>query len=353
MMWTQPPPPMWMNANGAAAALKTDESARTWHFNKTKMCKFHIIGACSKGTACPFAHNRVEMQPLPDLTCTKLCKELIDTGVCSNKNCTYAHNKVQLRTTSTYHRTKLCRFSQMGHCALGSKCNFAHNADELRPVDATVDNGEDQSAQANFCSTAIAQDFSALPQTPYFPSPMFWPDMGVPTLEFVNVEDPGTEMFCPPGLEAYQTSSPLRSLSPVRISLGSDDVDGPLYVTQTSFKPTKGQGLLRSVRSAGSRLSHLGSDEPAFIAPLRPSRSAGSRLAELGDSRRPQKDALVGLGHYFEGDNSSTPSCLSPRGSAHSTEGDDLCQAESPLLPSDMQRKMAESLLSALRDQAA
>jgi len=345
---------MWMNANGASGASDKDESARTWHFNKTKMCKFHIIGVCSKGPACPFAHSKVEMRPLPDLTCTKLCKDLIETGMCNNKACTYAHNKVQLRTTSTYHKTKLCRFSQMGHCALGSKCNFAHTEDELRPADATMDAGAVQSMQANFCDNTNIMGYPAHAQ--YLPPTMFWPDMSSisaaekqkPMRGIVKVEDPGTDLPCPPGLESFHTTSPLRSMSPVRISLKSDDADSPLYVTQTSCMPQTEHGLLRSVRSAGDRLSDLGRNEPAFIAPLRTSRSAGSRLAELGDSRRPQKDALAGLGHYFEGDNTSTPSCLSPRGSAYSTEGDD--QAESAL-SLDMQRKMAESLLTALREQ--
>lgn len=332
---------------------------RTWHFNKTKMCKFHIIGACAKGPACPFAHSKAEMKALPDLTCTKLCKALIETGVCNNKACTYAHNKVELRTTSTYHKTKLCRFSLMGHCALGSKCNFAHTADELRPTDeATMTNEvEDQSTQKNFYANST-MGYPVVSHSQLSP-PIFWPDMYSMTAtdtqertEIVNVEGSGNDMVPPPGLGFRDSSSPLRSMSPVRISLKSGDADGPLYVTQTSFTPKIGEGLLRSVRSAGERLSDLGSNEPAFVKPLRTIRSAGGRLADLGDSRHNQKDLFVG--HYFEGDNSSTPSYLSPRGSVHSTDhGDDHSQAETPLLALDMQRKMADSLLEALRAPAA
>jgi len=172
--------------------------------------------------------------------------------------------------------------------------------------------------------------------------------------ELVNVEGSGNEMVSPPGLDLYNSLSPLRSMSPLRISLKSDDADGPLYVTQTSFTPNIGEGLLRSVRSAGERLYDLGSNEPAFVKPLRTIRSAGGRLADLGDSRHPQKDPFMSVGHYFEGDNTSTPSYLSPRGSVHSTDyGDDHCQAEMPLLVLDMQRKMADSLLEALRVPAA
>merc|ERR1719329_1400083 len=84
--------------------------SRAWHFSKTKMCKFEIIGMCAKGSLCPFAHAKREMRPLPDLTRTKLCTTLIETGACHNANCTYAHNRDELRTTSTFHKTKFCRF---------------------------------------------------------------------------------------------------------------------------------------------------------------------------------------------------------------------------------------------------
>jgi hypothetical protein len=66
-------------------------------FSKTKMCKFFILGQCTKGHECCFAHDNVELQLPPDLQRTKLCKTLINTGVCKDPNCSYAHNKVELR----------------------------------------------------------------------------------------------------------------------------------------------------------------------------------------------------------------------------------------------------------------
>jgi len=66
-------------------------------FVKTKMCRFHLLGICSKGASCPFAHESTEMNPLPDLSKTKLCKTLINTGVCEDVDCTYAHNREELR----------------------------------------------------------------------------------------------------------------------------------------------------------------------------------------------------------------------------------------------------------------
>jgi hypothetical protein len=61
------------------------------------MCKFFIMGICTKGDGCRFAHEKTQLQTLPDLSCTKLCKTLIATGVCNNADCRYAHNKEQLR----------------------------------------------------------------------------------------------------------------------------------------------------------------------------------------------------------------------------------------------------------------
>merc|ERR1719174_2674632 len=70
---------------------------RTLIFEKTKMCKFHILGLCVKGTECRFAHDRDELNGLPDLYRTKLCKTLINTGSCEDPNCRYAHSKDELQ----------------------------------------------------------------------------------------------------------------------------------------------------------------------------------------------------------------------------------------------------------------
>jgi hypothetical protein len=78
-------------------AAPTPRSAK--QFAKTKMCKFHILNLCSKGTQCPFAHNKAELSPLPDLSCTKLCKTLLKTGRCDIPGCKYAHSGSELRPT--------------------------------------------------------------------------------------------------------------------------------------------------------------------------------------------------------------------------------------------------------------
>jgi len=126
-------------ASAAVADMSADDKkSRLCQFSKTKMCKFNVLGKCTKGEKCPFAHEGLELRKLPDLRCTKLCKVLIQTGQCTSKSCTYAHSKEELRSTGAFHKTKLCRFMQTGHCTLGAKCNFAHSSVELREPE-TID----------------------------------------------------------------------------------------------------------------------------------------------------------------------------------------------------------------------
>lgn len=78
-------------------ANQVDRSDRVAVFGKTKLCKFHVLGVCSKGTACNFAHEQNQLNHLPDLAKTRICKTLISTGQCSNPDCLYAHSKDELR----------------------------------------------------------------------------------------------------------------------------------------------------------------------------------------------------------------------------------------------------------------
>ncbi|CAK0799089.1 unnamed protein product, partial [Prorocentrum cordatum] len=64
------------SAGGHGERDNEARSERIVVFEKTKMCKFHIMGICTKGDGCRFAHERTQLQTLPDLSCTKLCKTL-------------------------------------------------------------------------------------------------------------------------------------------------------------------------------------------------------------------------------------------------------------------------------------
>jgi hypothetical protein len=126
------------NRNGKGNSGKQSWQSSQNHIwaqlSKTKMCKYKLQGTCTKGKACNFAHDEVEMQGLPDLSCTKLCAQFLQVGKCDNPACTYAHSKDELRATSDFHKTKMCRFWPLGSCELGNKCRFAHCDLELRPA---------------------------------------------------------------------------------------------------------------------------------------------------------------------------------------------------------------------------
>eukprot|EP00448_Togula_jolla_P000435 CAMPEP_0170614872 /NCGR_PEP_ID=MMETSP0224-20130122/25035_1 /TAXON_ID=285029 /ORGANISM="Togula jolla, Strain CCCM 725" /LENGTH=547 /DNA_ID=CAMNT_0010940565 /DNA_START=64 /DNA_END=1707 /DNA_ORIENTATION=+ len=101
---------------------------RTAVFAKTKMCKFHILGMCTKGDACHFAHERQTLQTLPDLFRTKLCKTLINTGRCEDSSCRYAHNKEELRLVSGFNDKALKEKQEAASAALK-----AQNTDGIEP----------------------------------------------------------------------------------------------------------------------------------------------------------------------------------------------------------------------------
>lgn len=122
------------NVNFPVAAKKHDEDGdfdRATLFTKTKMCKFHLLGMCAKGSGCMYAHDATSLTPLPDLFRTKLCKSLISTGQCSDPRCKYAHNKEELRSTSQLRKTKMCKFWLEGRCELAEHCSYAHDPNEL------------------------------------------------------------------------------------------------------------------------------------------------------------------------------------------------------------------------------
>lgn len=84
--------------NGVPAKAPAEVQSNLFH--RTKMCKFFIMNACTRGDQCQYAHNKESLIPLPDLSCTKLCPELINTGECSDPRCTFAHSRSELRPAS-------------------------------------------------------------------------------------------------------------------------------------------------------------------------------------------------------------------------------------------------------------
>eukprot|EP00927_Polykrikos_kofoidii_P041856 TRINITY_DN3571_c0_g1_i1.p1 TRINITY_DN3571_c0_g1~~TRINITY_DN3571_c0_g1_i1.p1 ORF type:complete len:443 (+),score=71.18 TRINITY_DN3571_c0_g1_i1:54-1331(+) len=67
-------------------------------FSRTKMCKFNLRGACTKGKDCSFAHGKDELKERPDFYCTKICTAYFRTGTCEAEDkCKFAHSKDSLR----------------------------------------------------------------------------------------------------------------------------------------------------------------------------------------------------------------------------------------------------------------
>ncbi|KAL8274160.1 hypothetical protein Esti_002002 [Eimeria stiedai] len=135
---------------------------------KTKMCRFHMQGCCSKGALCVFAHDAKELRERPNLIRTRLCPLMraaslsgvagaAEGGVdgaagggmgalgssrmgvphCSKGDaCRFAHSLEELRSTPEFFKTAVCPLHAAGGpqaCPLGASCRFAHGEAELRP----------------------------------------------------------------------------------------------------------------------------------------------------------------------------------------------------------------------------
>lgn len=98
---------------------------------KTKVCFYHLKGACQYGEACSFAHSRSELQGVPDLRKTQLCKAFLQ-GQCKDTDCNFAHGNSELRRTNLNFKTTLCIWNEHGKCRNGALCRFAHGLEELR-----------------------------------------------------------------------------------------------------------------------------------------------------------------------------------------------------------------------------
>jgi hypothetical protein len=127
-----------------AAQTKSEKPVRRAQLHhqlqKTKLCSYHLKGACHYGADCAFAHTCTELQATPDLRKTRLCKAFMEGG-CTNEECTFAHGETELVSTDLYHKRSLCKWNEKGKCRNGSQCRFAHGLAELRPEGAVEQPG--------------------------------------------------------------------------------------------------------------------------------------------------------------------------------------------------------------------
>jgi len=133
------------------------------------MCKFFMVGECTRGEQCKFSHAKsnalsepaevpsartpptvhggddrpsngvpqVQVTHARDMKFrTSMCK-FFQAGLCSRgASCSFAHSPSQLQPEVDITKTRLCfAFVQDGKCAKGSRCTFAHGKQELCPID--------------------------------------------------------------------------------------------------------------------------------------------------------------------------------------------------------------------------
>eukprot|EP00931_Biecheleriopsis_adriatica_P033936 TRINITY_DN19661_c0_g2_i1.p1 TRINITY_DN19661_c0_g2~~TRINITY_DN19661_c0_g2_i1.p1 ORF type:complete len:309 (+),score=68.58 TRINITY_DN19661_c0_g2_i1:90-929(+) len=80
------------------SVVEVSKSQPKKYFQRTKLCRFHSIGACEKGSACNFAHSVKDMQELPNFSKTRLCTAFMATGTCDEgPDCKFAHGHEDIR----------------------------------------------------------------------------------------------------------------------------------------------------------------------------------------------------------------------------------------------------------------
>ena len=68
---------------------------------KTRLCKFFTMGACTRGSSCAFAHGPEQLRDQPDYSKTRLCADFVQRGRCSRgQACPFAHGRNELRPGS-------------------------------------------------------------------------------------------------------------------------------------------------------------------------------------------------------------------------------------------------------------
>lgn len=88
----------------ASDAEKIPEAceAKKSAMRKTRMCKFSILGKCSRGDKCNFAHTANDLQPQPDFYRTRPCLAILKSGWCRDGDaCKYAHSMEDIRGDTT------------------------------------------------------------------------------------------------------------------------------------------------------------------------------------------------------------------------------------------------------------
>ncbi|CAE8687951.1 unnamed protein product, partial [Polarella glacialis] len=100
---------------------------------KTKLCRYFQEQRCTRGEACEYAHDMVEVNDTPNLRKTKLCPAFMRGRCNAAADCKFAHGTQELRATMDFFKTSLCSdWSATRTCVRGRLCRYAHGLPELR-----------------------------------------------------------------------------------------------------------------------------------------------------------------------------------------------------------------------------
>jgi len=151
-------------------------------FRKTKMCKFHLLGACSRGSFCAFAHTQDELESLPDLSCTKMCRALAGGGFCRDPACRYAHSAEELRglseVTEAAPTTPDSKKSSAGWQEHPQAIPNAAHCPVIPPMQPIYDNGMQQGVGQVTAAPAFQNNAAKIAAVPM---PMGYPFSGNPS----------------------------------------------------------------------------------------------------------------------------------------------------------------------------
>jgi len=237
---------------------------RNGQFSKTKMCRFELLGMCTKGLQCPFAHGFTELKPLPDLRCTKLCRELLQKGQCNTKNCNYAHSREVLRQGSSTKQASSSGAS-LGKAGSASKQSVKNTPEQQKTPDQNLSPASSKNSACidfNPGAREVAASKLALPPMPALAAS----NVGVSGLGVFAAEEPSgptefdwSSLKLTPSTTASTTptNSPGSLLSALaRSGVGSDCQSGrasartePAYVRLSSpgAPERAGGGVRRSM----------------------------------------------------------------------------------------------------------
>ncbi|CAK9036260.1 unnamed protein product [Durusdinium trenchii] len=85
----------------ADASIPQKDTKRLQVHQQTRLCKFFVMGKCTRGQSCAFAHGQDKLRQQPDFSKTRLCADFMELGSCAEgEGCKFAHGKSELRPGS-------------------------------------------------------------------------------------------------------------------------------------------------------------------------------------------------------------------------------------------------------------